>query len=295
MRPYLTAVSRSRDITQLSLRLEKVEGDLAAIQALSTGTHADSGVCEADSGDSISSAMSITDQSFHENTRLCLSSESLKRVGWPRKGPGCRHIVNFTDDSQTYHGPASLVSVIGDVNEFVLGKIRGPGLPLKDINAVSTSLAQLAAFQTSHDRGDRSQDASNALRMPSTPPLPILRAMIDPYFDFINPHFPIWGRASFQRQIDLLSSQHARDPLRAMALGLCSNNIILLTLTARSSQEEENTVSLNWDLASSFLSNAKQAIKSIDLLLQPRLINVQAILSLVRHDSSQPLSSIYCP
>jgi hypothetical protein len=119
---------------------------------------------------------------------------------------------------------------------------------------------------------------------PTFPPLLMLEAVIDPYFDNINPSFPIWTKEEFRRLI-----QTSQESSRAYIVSC--NNLILLTLGPRSLQScamnnfasdpLRKAVSIDLDIAKSLLTNAKRSITNIELLLSPQLLNLQALLSLV--------------
>lgn len=124
---------------------------------------------------------------------------------------------------------------------------------------------------------------------PTIPPYSVLEAMIEPYFSTINPYFPIWTKTRFIQFST--ASQHSKGLEQDRAYITCSNNLILMTLAAtslrsRSAQQahsahQSRSSSVDFDLTRTFLTNAKRAIKNVELLLSPHLINVQALLSLV--------------
>ncbi|KAJ9386807.1 transcriptional regulator family: Fungal Specific TF [Paecilomyces variotii] len=123
---------------------------------------------------------------------------------------------------------------------------------------------------------------------PTTPPFAILDAMIEPYFSSINPHFPIWTKEKF---IDMATTlRQSPSSERDFASIICCNNLILMAMSAdslcsnrgESTQNRQGTKvsSMEFDMIAGFRANAKRAIQNIDQLLLPRLINVQALLSL---------------
>jgi hypothetical protein len=125
---------------------------------------------------------------------------------------------------------------------------------------------------------------------PTTPPLAILNAMIEPYFASVNPHFPIWQKEEFICMVTMLRQSPSSE--RDLASVICCNNLIIMAMSAdslcsnrgESMQNRQGTKvsSMNFDLIAGFLTNAERAIQNIDQLVSPRLINVQALLSLVR-------------
>ncbi|KAJ6442337.1 class II aminotransferase/8-amino-7-oxononanoate synthase [Purpureocillium lavendulum] len=123
---------------------------------------------------------------------------------------------------------------------------------------------------------------------PTPPPLVILEAMVNPYFDSINPLLPIWSKNAFTRRVAECQSTGSDAQHRANIVSF--NNVVLLTLTAkhlRATAKEQPTSpprsrgkSIDSDLHQSFLANAARAVHDIEELLAPRLDNVQALLSL---------------
>lgn len=80
-------------------------------------------------------------------------------------------------------------------------------------------------------------------------------------------------------------------PERDLASIICCNNLILMTLTANSVSSRQGrsaktkhrlqTPSMHSELITGFVRNAERAFRNIDQVVSPRLINVQALLSLV--------------
>ncbi|KAL8824485.1 MAG: hypothetical protein Q9191_005029 [Dirinaria sp. TL-2023a] len=123
---------------------------------------------------------------------------------------------------------------------------------------------------------------------PTAPPFAILDAMIEPYFATFGKHVPIWRKESFNRMAAILRESTPSE--QDLASIICCNNLILMALSAntlcsrradslRTKQASKNS-SIDSDVISGFLNNAKRALKNIDQLVSPRLINVQALLSL---------------
>lgn len=124
---------------------------------------------------------------------------------------------------------------------------------------------------------------------PTAPPFAILDAMIDPFFSTLNPQFPIWTKKSFTRMATAL--RQSRCPEQDWAAVTCCNNLILMTLADNSlrsrrtrpvqSKHTHRTSSIDSDFTAGCIMNAKRAIEHMQLKLSPRIIDVQATLSLV--------------
>jgi hypothetical protein len=122
------------------------------------------------------------------------------------------------------------------------------------------------------------------------PPLVIVEAMIEPYFEMVNPHMPLWTKESFRRLME--SAPESSNASDKRAYDVCANNLVLLTLQAKSlhskavssrtSTEASGASSIDMDLIRSFIANAKRALENVELLLlNPSLLTLQALLSLV--------------
>ena len=124
---------------------------------------------------------------------------------------------------------------------------------------------------------------------PTVPPFAILDAMVEPYFASISYHVPIWTRERFNRIATALRQSIPSE--QDLASIICCNNLILMALSANSlcshrgeslqTNQARKTSSFDFDVIAGFLNNAKRALKNIDQIVSPRLINVQALLSLV--------------
>ncbi|KAK3317267.1 putative fungal-specific transcription factor [Cercophora scortea] len=137
---------------------------------------------------------------------------------------------------------------------------------------------------------DKSTGGEHETSLPTSPPFAILDAMIELYFGSLklNHHFPIWTRNKFIQMATKLRQSSSSE--RDLASIVCCNNLILMAMSAESlcahrkdsiqSKETRKTSSIDFDIISGFLANAKRAIKNIDQLVAPRLINLQALLSL---------------
>lgn len=148
-------------------------------------------------------------------------------------------------------------------------------------------------FVESRDHKSPQRPAST----PTVPPFVIIEAMIEPYFENINPHFPIWSKEGFRKIMH--SRRHSASPEFDWASIVCCNNLILINLTADSVHSFQrklnqsgtiaNSHCVDYDLIAGFLTNAKRAIDNIGLLVVDlRLINLQALLSLVCPPSPVP-------
>ncbi|KAJ3513130.1 hypothetical protein NM208_g15229 [Fusarium decemcellulare] len=121
------------------------------------------------------------------------------------------------------------------------------------------------------------------------PPLVIVEAMIGPYFEMVNPYMPLWTKEGFRRLMG--SAAESTNAADKRAYHVCANNLVLLTLQAKSLHSRATSgnpctdapmaSSIDGDLVRSFITNAKRALENVELLLlNPSLLSLQALLSL---------------
>lgn len=196
-----------------------------------------------------------------------------------------RFLVSKGDASRaTYFGPTSLEAGMLDFKDFVNDR------QADDTGGTSRISASIEkSIDDFVKSGQCESIRSDPSSPPTGPPFSILDAMIESYFATINPRFPIWCKYSFTRMVS--SFQNSLAPEQEWASIVCCNNLILMTLTAnamrrtqqRSAPAANNTSnsSMDFDIITGFLTNAKRAVRNVDLLLAPSLNHVQALLSLV--------------
>ncbi|RYP86962.1 hypothetical protein DL770_004843 [Monosporascus sp. CRB-9-2] len=222
---------------------------------------------------------------------------SPSRPGLPHAGVTTKPVLSrpqgrvLTDGgkgiSGRYFGPTSLEFVALDIKKLI--SERYETVTKRERECALRAKRSLDALI---DRGEeRFVDLTGYITPPIAPPFVILDAMIEPYFSTINPYFPIWTRAKFSRMLtSLRQSPHSE---RDRAAIICCNNLILLTMStnslrlrqrlprsAEARQQTHEGPSMDSDVTAGLIENVKRAIGSIDALLSPRLIDIQAMLSL---------------
>ena len=190
--------------------------------------------------------------------------------------------------SERYYGPTSLESLLLDIKDRIT-----------ESSDFETQMLRECALQARHKIdllvGQGEEELIKDRSPPTAPPFAILDAMIEPYFSSISHHFPIWTKERFNRMTTNLRQSPSEQDLASI---VCCNNLILMALSANllcshqgksiQSRQVRKTSSIDFDVIAGFLKNAKRALKNIDQIVSPRLINVQALLSLVRSFSPQP-------
>ncbi|KAI1417047.1 fungal-specific transcription factor domain-containing protein [Hypoxylon sp. FL1857] len=189
------------------------------------------------------------------------------------------------EDSERYFDPTSLESLLYNIRDTILEPIVNDKSRSQSVRECALLAQQKFDFLVSREE----ESVQNGI-LPTAPPIPILKAMVEPYFATINPHLPIWTKDSFVRIVTALQESDSSD--QDLGQVVCSNNLVLMTLAANLSHPPPHSdklrrfrpihksSSIDQDLAKGFLASAKRAIRHAELLLSPRLINVQALLSL---------------
>ena len=126
---------------------------------------------------------------------------------------------------------------------------------------------------------------------PALPPRTLLEGFVDAYFVELNPFLPIYDRQSVLDAIDHQYGSHSEAPDLAW---VCSfNSILLHTLEAKSSAArpagQMGDSTLERGLVVHLLLNARRCYNNFERLLQPRVANVQSLLSMVGRLVSHPL------
>lgn len=185
------------------------------------------------------------------------------------------------DDRERYFEPTSLDSVILDTKDFIADSVQPDSFKSRETLKQAQSKIDLL-FR------ERQEDAIRDASMPTIPPSAVLEAMIDPYFTTINSSFPIWTKEKFCQMSSALRTSNAFE--QNLASIICCNNVIILALSAHSFncrkvklstvKQADKVSSSDANFIRGFLANAKRALKHLDQLMSPCLINVQALLSL---------------
>ncbi|KAI1126026.1 hypothetical protein F5Y10DRAFT_294143 [Nemania abortiva] len=219
-----------------------------------------------------------------DNTSL-LSSASLEEATGRSVGLGAFRAVA---DSEMYAGPITIHCLAIDAKELILEPaIRSGSLNQHDAASLTDRLDNLLTSQQKNVQ--ENHDTEPLLSMP---PTAMLETMIEPYFDHLNPTFPIWTRQRFRNEINNYQTGNA-------SYAVAANNIILLTLTAKFvrtmsrtelvNSNEDTFPSIEVELIKPFVTNARRAAEQMGRLSSPTLSNVQALLSLCL------VCQYYCP
>lgn len=121
----------------------------------------------------------------------------------------------------------------------------------------------------------------------SLPPRFLLETILDSFLKELNPVLPMFARSSLLEAIKL-----QYDPQRDHfdpAWATCFNNIVLQILTTKAGAggDSPSRSAMDDSLKTTFLVNAQRCYRNMERLLQPRVVNVQALLSMVNLDFAQ--------
>ncbi|KAF4336977.1 pyridoxal phosphate-dependent transferase major domain protein [Fusarium beomiforme] len=193
--------------------------------------------------------------------------------------PGQSRLLIRADGSQQYAGPTSLDSLINNFTHSIVVPLcqssNQHSIRKNELIIAKDKLLQIV-------REPEFIPSVSSSSPPSTPPLGILQPMIDPYFDNINPHMPIWSKARFQEFIADMQMASTDQPYATHAI--CLNSLAILLLTAKiasaSVHSGSSWSSIDMELVKYFLANSTWAIHNLQELMMQHLSNIQALLSL---------------
>ncbi|KAF4958426.1 hypothetical protein FGADI_2348 [Fusarium gaditjirri] len=193
--------------------------------------------------------------------------------------PAQFRLLHRADGPHQYVGSTSLDSLINNFTHSILvPSCQNPYQHMATRNDFMVAKDRL--FQIASEA--ELLPSPRNLSPPTTPPLGIIQPMIDPYFDNINRHMPIWSRDRFRDFIADMQLASGDQPHAAHVIFFNSLAILILTakLASTSGNPGSNWSSIDLELVKYFLSNAAWAVHNLQELMTQRLSNIQALLSL---------------
>ncbi|KAJ3464794.1 hypothetical protein MRS44_009580 [Fusarium solani] len=232
--------------------------------------------------DAVSGLQSSKDSRDPETTPPPMpdSPSTIKSPSW---GRSC--VVRNIGGRERYYGSTSLVSLMQDMAAILQTNICEMENTQTNTSRATAAREEILKLAEPHHMYAHVSDGS----VLTGPPLVIVEAMIEPYFEMVNPHMPLWTKESFRRLME--SAPESSNASDKRAYDVCANNLVLLTLQAKSlhskavssrtSTEASGASSIDMDLIRSFIANAKRALENVELLLlNPSLLTLQGLLSL---------------
>ncbi len=196
--------------------------------------------------------------------------------------------------TKQYYGSSSLTSLIGKIRsslqDFVEDSCMTDGSDSTGDGSLQECMTIIDGMANSLQMEQR-LDQSTDGRPLVLPPRELLDAAIGIYFDQINWMLPLFDKDTFSENVRR-SYELGLDAESAWIL--CFNGIILITLNIRAlgssktAQDRESTLadgSVKADLIKQFHGNFRGGLNKRQSLLEPSLINVQALLLMVSRRS----------
>ena len=200
-----------------------------------------------------------------------------------------RVIHRRVDDRECEYGSTATLSLI-ESSRRGLGEILGT-CQVKGNGPVTTLAAKDVPFKTElrilYDSfpfldSCREPDFSSDGKAISSPPRSFIHTVIDCFLSHVNTTKPIFSEPRLRLAIEHVDSGRVSESMEARSL--CFSNIILLTLGLKSRLARRNGYNGNGmddDLLMSFWNNSRRAFGHLESHLEPLLINVQALATLV--------------
>ena len=191
-----------------------------------------------------------------------------------------------------HYGTSSLASLFNEIQELIDTRMtnkkdsvsaNGSTSPLESLQECQLALHNIAKTITYHD----SLDVPGEDLPPTLPPREVLEAKVESYFSQANSILPVFRKSAFCENIQRIYT--AATDQADIAWIICFNNIILQTLSADTIQhpdesDESHVTQRNSpekELLQPLLVNYRRGLKRTDRLLEPKLVNVQALLLMV--------------
>ena len=230
--------------------------------------------------DAFSVAMLMTDQAMDGSKSNTISKPSVQATP--------RYLFNGQ-----YYGTSSLASVFSEIGLAIEARLNeGKGtvgvVSLNSSNEAlrncQLTLQHMAKTMMDHD----ALDLPNKELPPTLPPRDVLEATVDTYFGQVNAMMPVFKRDAFCENIQRIyvgGPDHNDN-----AWILCFNNAILQTMSTdtvelQSPIDDGASVAQGetpeTELLRPLLVNYRRGLGTLHCLLEPKLINVQALLSMV--------------
>ena len=187
---------------------------------------------------------------------------------------------------ERFYGSTSALSLFETCRELVEGALSAEGANrdyklsnmLLDNPALKTQINTLLGqfpFLQPWPEPDVTSDG----RPVAEPPRSFLSSVIDIYLTGYNSVQPVFDEAKLLQKV-----KGSPPTISSEAESLCFNNVILLALSLMSQAARRNqfeTNAMNDDLISHFINNSRRALGRLDHFHEPRLVNVQALATLV--------------
>ncbi len=197
-----------------------------------------------------------------------------------------RHVVPSQDTTERYHGPCTLLSLCKEfqssVERMQKSKLANendhPGGESRLVEKCNNLLSELCTSVGAEEALDVNHNNLQVF----LPPKQFLLMACSTFFQLDDPAVDIFCQSSFWPNVDKIYSKPYTQADHAWAL--CFNTIILLALDAEQPENGGNISSdsvIGSQFAIPFISTIRLALACPEILLFPKLINIQALSLLV--------------
>ena len=281
---WLTGRSRVNDFTALAARLDSIDQSLSNLNQRVSVSERKTPV-----GSATPSVESNT-----EDVRVFYQPPDDLEPGQHDNDPttegAFRNLHQKFDDSggERFYGSTSALSLFESCR-----KLLGDALSVEGIKRdykLSSMLVENPTLKTQifgyleqfpFLRPLSEPDTTSDGRPVAEPPRSFLNSVIDIFLNEVNSIQPVFDETKLLRDIKEPSSSALSE-----AESLCFNNIILLALSLMSQSARRSRFganAMNDDLIHHFINNSRRALDHLERYNEPRMINIQALTSLVSH------------
>ena len=202
------------------------------------------------------------------------------------------HAATLQLVNDQYYGTSSIASLFSEIEALLeacsTDRKNATGaeaatIPKDGVQECQLALHNMAKTLLYHD----SLDLPGEDLPPTLPPQRVLEATVELYFSQVNSILPVFRKGTLCERVRRIYSTGSNQA--DIAWVLCFNNMILQTLSTdtiqSSNPSEDNHMpqgeSPEKELLQPLLTNYRRGLKKLDRLLKPKLVNVQALLSMV--------------
>lgn len=222
-----------------------------------------------------------------------------------RNGQSDLKRISHIFDKQ-YYGSSSLTSLIGKICSSLQDCVRSDeDCGMNDgsdssadgsLHECMTMMEGMAKSLEMEKRLDQSSDGQPL----TLPPRELLDAFVEIYFNQINWMLPLFHKDTFSENV---RRSYEQGPDASDAWILCLNGIVLLMLNIRALGSSKNAAdranttadnTMEADLIKPFHANFRRGLNELQSLLEPSLVNVQALILMVSNHSRQA-TPMYSP
>ncbi|KAF2098709.1 hypothetical protein NA57DRAFT_56355 [Rhizodiscina lignyota] len=196
------------------------------------------------------------------------------------------HVLSSGANKELYYGPLSLFSIQCKAEKSLLELQKSDSIADDQLQHCLDIFAKLKANLVEKSCFGRPTKQSNDAYM-QIPPKGLLKASLALYFSRYHWRAPIFDENKLRERVDLIYDNPSDPSRNAMAV-IC-NCIVVRSLTIRIEDSlltsgdsgHSNGLGMDVEFVKEFLEHARSGLDNSDLVFQPRLLNVQALILLM--------------